>query len=310
MTLVELLVVIAIIGILVALLLPAVQSARESARRAQCVSHLKQVNLASLAYVGVHRRLAAGAHWGGETNPDLFQGSILIRLLPYLEEQALLDTFDFTQPNTDDQTFDNGEEIGLRPIAVYTCPSDGGATLWDHPLWEGSAAIGNYLASKGSTGIDNTRYRCDRLDGPLQLALVEYYDWADDPLFSGPFIRRPIHVRLNQVTDGLSKTLFFGEARRECSRTVQSGWARTLNGQGSGTTAVPINWDSCHENLQVDRCRYPNNWGSEYGFKSRHPGGAQFAMGDGSARFLVETIDHQAYQYLGGKDDGFVVTLR
>ena len=308
-TLVELLVVIAIIGILVALLLPAVQSAREGARRSQCLSHLKQVTLATLAYEGTYGELPAGAFWGGEENPDQFQGSILIRLLPYIEEQNTFDAFDLTLINTDDQTFPDGRPMWLHAIVPYTCPSDGGATLFDAVTWDGAVAIGNYAASKGSTGLDNSHHHCDRVVEYLDFALAEYYDWDADPIFSGPFIRRPYPVKLSQITDGLSKTIFFGEVRRECSRSVQSGWAATLNGQGSSSTAIPINWDSCHEADRDDRCRYPNNWSSERGFKSQHPGGVNVAMGDGAATFLVETIDHQLYQYLGAKDDGMPVSL-
>lgn len=304
-TLVELLVVIAIIGVLVALLLPAVQAARESERRTQCISHIRQVNFAALAFEGVHGRLPVGAFWGGVTNEDQFQGSIMIRLLPFLEQSSVFEAFDLKQINTDDHPFADGLLIKSHPIAVYTCPSDGGAELWN-----GINAISNYVASKGSTSVDNNNHRCEKLDEPLSFALTEYHDWDETILFSGPFIRRPVSVKLKQITDGLSNTIFFGEVRRECSRTVQSGWAATLNSQGQGTTAIPINWDSCHADLQDDRCRYPNNWNSQHGFKSLHPGGVNVVMGDGAVRFLSDDIDHSAYQYLGAKDDGFVVSLQ
>jgi prepilin-type N-terminal cleavage/methylation domain-containing protein/prepilin-type processing-associated H-X9-DG protein len=303
-TIVELLVVIAIIGVLVSLLLPAVQSARESARRSQCSSHIRQVNFAALAYEGAYGRLPVGAYWGGEINHDQFQGSILIRLLPHLEQQNVYDAFDLDQINTDNQTLSNGDPIYSYPIAVYTCPSDNLTTVWD-----GSIAIANYVASKGSNDVDNSKYHCEQLVEPLSFALEQYSDWGvgDEILFSGPFVRRPVSIKLAQITDGLSNTIFFGEVRRECARVVQQGWARTLNGSGSGTTAIPLNWDSCHEDRRDNRCFYPNNWASEFGFKSRHPGGVNVVMGDGAVQFLREDIDHLAYQYLGAKDDGFVV---
>src|ERR1700720_4404046 len=97
-TLIELLLVVAIIGVLIALLLPAVQAAREAARRTTCLNHLKQVGLATAHYEASHRIFPPGARWGFH-EPDSekkMHGSILVFLLPYLEEQPLYDNFDFT----------------------------------------------------------------------------------------------------------------------------------------------------------------------------------------------------------------------
>ena len=122
-TLVELLVVIAIIGILIALLLPAVQAAREAARRMQCSNNLKQIGLALHNYHTTNKAFPPGAFWVCPEG-ELWRGSILIRLLPYIEQQPLYDQFDFTVP-TDGQTEANtGTLLVANIVPPYVCPSD------------------------------------------------------------------------------------------------------------------------------------------------------------------------------------------
>ena len=126
--------------------------------------------------------------------------------------------------------------------------------------------------------------------------------------FAGPFTRIGTAAGLQQVSDGLSKTIFFGEVRPACSEHASNGWATSNNGNGYCTTLIPINFDTCNEDA-ADPCQRPCNWNTEVGFKSAHPGGAQFLLGDGSIRFLPEDIDHQAYQYLGAKNDGQPIAI-
>lgn len=148
-TLVELLVVIAIIGILVALLLPAVQAAREAARRATCTNHLKQLGLAILVYHDRKKELPPGAKWGDyrDNAPSVLEcdgnctasnwgphccnrnmGTLHMFILPHIEEQNLYDQFNFAHPDpvkgTDEQLLPNGLPIGSTPVAVFVCPSD------------------------------------------------------------------------------------------------------------------------------------------------------------------------------------------
>ena len=153
-TLVELLVVIAIIGILVGLLLPAVQAAREAVRRMSCANNLKQLGLAIHNFESANERLPPGAIWSSSGNK---KGSILIYLLPYLEQDNLYRQFDLTKSNTDEQLLPNSTQmIGATSVPVFICPSD------YHPPNLYGFAMHNYAASRGPTALyENTACYCD-----------------------------------------------------------------------------------------------------------------------------------------------------
>jgi hypothetical protein len=133
--------------------------------------------------------------------------------------------------------------------------------------------------------------------------------------FPGPFnvSDATIVTKFVDICDGLSSTIFFGETRPACSALVNGGWAIADNVDGAFTTVVPINYDSCNQQPGMDAdgqsCHSNCNWSMEYGFRSMHPGGVHFLFGDGAVHFLNGTIDHQAYQYLGGKSDGHPVVI-
>ena len=96
-----------------------------------------------------------------------------------------------------------------------------------------------------------------------------------------------------------------------CSTGAQQGWACSVNANAYTATIIPINYDTCHTDAsEYDGCQLDCNWNTSRGFKSLHPGGANFLFGDGSVHMLPETIDHQTYQYLGAKADGQPVEMR
>jgi prepilin-type N-terminal cleavage/methylation domain-containing protein/prepilin-type processing-associated H-X9-DG protein len=294
MTLVELLVVIAIIGILVGLLLPAIQAGREAARRSSCINNLKQIGLAVLNFEQSNKLLPPGGIWNGGDVKKRNGGSLYVHMLPMLEEPALYQAFDFKSNNVDDTKLPGtNQRIDASVINVLICPSDDRQTHY-----EGRVAH-NYAASRGPTEVwSNPDCLCDHAWSQYIRAPI------DDPQnFAGPFTRVGTQERLKAITDGLSKTIFFGEMRPQCSEHSRNGWVASNNGNGYCTTLIPINFDTCNDNAP-DPCRRSCNWNTEVGFKSAHSGGAYFLMGDGSVHFISEIIDHSNYQLLGAKNDG------
>lgn len=312
-TLVELLVVIAIIGILIALLLPAVQAAREAARRTQCVNNMKQIGLALHNYHDTAKVFPPGGLWAFDVpwknppSPNPGRGGVLVMLLPYVEQGPLYDAIDFRSTTDVHQQFidppANTKRVRHTIIPAYICPSD-----THQGLVPGTdRAAHNYAANYGPTGVGQGNPNCPCPNNYNSFRPKPQGHGETNP--TGPFTRRGNRFvcRMADVTDGLSNTIFFGEVRVDCSNHARNGWAAPNNGQGKCTTLIPINYDSCAPDVSSaggDGCAARCNWVTEFGFKSQHPGGANFLLGDGSVRFLSETIDHNNYQLLGQRDDG------
>lgn len=304
-TLIELLVVIAIIAILIAVLLPAVQGARESARRVQCGNNMKQIGLATSGYATQNNdELPFGAHWG--SGPTQNRGTGLARLLPFLEEDRVFNAIDFRNMTVwvDEMKYPDGRFIRETEIPSFICPSE--AKFFGFP-GQARRAPCHYAASKGPTAhINNGSCSC-----PEALALNQFQLPAPHPpsnydnttTTAGPFNRQGLAYSVAQIRDGLSSTIFFGETIPVCGAHHSGGWLASNSGQGLSTTLVPINTNTCSTDPAESGCARPCNWNYELGFRSRHPGGATFAFGDGSVHFLPDTIDHVTYQRLGGKSD-------
>jgi prepilin-type N-terminal cleavage/methylation domain-containing protein/prepilin-type processing-associated H-X9-DG protein len=313
-TLVELVVVIAIIGILIALLLPAVQAAREAARRAQCTNHQKQIGLALHNYHEATKTFPPGGIWWtngtGDPNWPLNRGSMLVYILPYVDQGSPYSQLDF-RTNFAYQRFGAASPyVAGTVIPFYKCPTDTSPTYNDRTfdgVPAGNLALFSYAGSKGPTRTgDNAAGRCP------ERAVWDAYNFStNDQAPAGPFTRagRFYCCKMKDVVDGLSNTIFVGEVRGNCALPINRGWAHGSNTQGMISTIYPMNSDTCQKDLSQGPCRWWDNWSTEFGFKSLHSGGVNFLFGDGSVHFLTQTMDHWTYQYLGGKSERKAVTI-
>lgn len=296
-TLIELLVSIAVIAILIALLLPAVQSAREAARRMQCKNHLKQLALGLHNYHDSHRSLPVNmGPWSIPASPwtPMNGKGWIVSVLPYLDQKPLYDSF--TEHFSGDFFAGDGlKSAGCRPLmqtqlSFLKCPSDGSVEgLHDTFFqWEGiEVAATSYKGVLGDTQVGGA---ASIHDGSLP-------DCHDTGHCNGLFYRASYRSaeRFRNVTDGLSQTLMIGE---------------DLPAQNDHSAAYYSNgdWASCHVLLNWFPDT-PQDWPNVVSFRSRHTGGAQFAMADGSVHFLSETMDHGLYRALSTKNGGEVASL-
>ena len=312
-TLVELLVVIAIIGILVSLLLPAVQQAREAARRMQCSNNLKQIGLALHNYHTAHGALPYGSNY---TKGNSYTWAMAI--LPFVEQQNHYDLFDQTKP-----LVDPANKIAVEtPLDVYACPSDPQSRRpilqkrGDSPDLNGgstnpsNSAMLSYTGSMGPTHPDSCPMCPDTTPSSTNWCCqgCNFGSFGagcgvSDGTFAGMFGRWHTSVTFDDVRDGLTNTIMVGETLP--AHYVWNG-AFCPNFPVSGMT-VPIN------TMEKDDGQHGGHslilWAICSGFKSLHPGGAMFVMGDGSVHFLSESIDHELYANLGTRNGREVAQL-
>jgi prepilin-type N-terminal cleavage/methylation domain-containing protein/prepilin-type processing-associated H-X9-DG protein len=281
-TLIELLVTISVIAILMGLLLPAVQSAREAARRASCVNNLKQLGLAVHHYHDTHQTTPMMNDWrptpvwGGWP----FNAGIHVRLLPFLEQSALYGTVNF------DVRIYEAPNIPLlgADLEVLHCPSDAAPTQIEmaagdlSPFYNDAftMAYTNYVGCVGSRYYH--RGAAFNPDPPEQ-----YYN--------GFWWEKNGSVNFADVRDGLSNTIMLSErSRTRYPSSEQPWWGWWASGYAGDTGFVtfhPINAADRVQTLSTNN-DYLQMFGSA---GSLHPGGANFCFGDGSVRFLSDTIE-------------------
>ncbi len=303
-TLVELLVVIAIIGVLVALLLPAVQAAREAARRSQCMNNLKNLGLAILNYENTTGHLPPGRYGcDGTSNcsPNAWSrgASGFLPVLPQLEQQGMYDAIDFDDgpwktpdnaPERDRETPHRANEtLVSTPLQVMSCPSDSKEPFVEFKTL--TEATGSYAFCSGTNGPSKG------------ISGIVKYD--NDGVFMYLSDTDRFGLELRQITDGTSQTIFVGETRDGHLQPTRNRWsAAGRHVDGLRTTDNPINSEVDTGWAQDVRYGY-RTVGS---FASRHPGGAQFVFGDGHVELVSEDISLQLYRALSTRagDDGLV----
>lgn len=298
-TLVELLVVIAIIGILVALLLPAVQAAREAARRSSCGNNLKQLALALHLYHDTKKELPVSVSpWSEGPNPATGNTSgkgWVISVLPQLEEPAL---FDALKPGFTGR-FETGggmklstlSELVKTQLSVLRCPSDDTSGELSNVQWQWEnkfVAVKNYKGVIGDT----------RIGGATSIHQGTEPDCHKTIGCSGLFYRNDYQepVTFKKITDGLSHTLMLGE---DLPRHNYHSVAFYANGDYASCSA-PLNFKP--------EPPIPNQWWNVISFRSNHPGGAHFANADTSVRFISDGIDYKLYRALSTRNGGEVVS--
>ena len=281
-TLVELLVVIAIIGILIALLLPAVQAAREAARRSQCSNNLKQHALAMHNYHDTYKTLPCAAMQSSTRGLNWLHS-----LLPYIEQQAIYDKWDYGL----DYHAGTNTALIRTVITAHQCPSDTPTKTWNNtPNY-------NYACNLGTTD----RCRHSPLHG------VDYYNSPFEAFSNRAY-------NFAAILDGTSSTLMLAEVRQGQVGSDLRGL--TWYGPHVGFTAYYGPNTPSPDQLNPGFCQNAQNAplglpciGTPSGeceiFASRslHPGGVQVALCDGSVRFISETIELDTWRYLAGMRD-------
>jgi prepilin-type N-terminal cleavage/methylation domain-containing protein/prepilin-type processing-associated H-X9-DG protein len=316
-TLIELLVVVAIIGILVALMLPAIQAAREAAWRNSCKNNMKQLGLAMHTFHDTIRYLPSP---GDSRTSAAGQGSqwaysAQAKLLPYLEDKALQSLINFSEPlmqgSGGSQTINPVQQVAAAfEAATFLCPSDGGATQFhaNSAVWAGN----NYMLNAG-TGQPDFAFT-KQLDGII---------WYGSD------------VRLGQITDGLSKTMMWSEAIRGNDITTNSSQPIdplrqhiSFGGQGpvdDSTCQSPTRWAgsrgsawiwgrefntafNTHEKPNSVKADCARSGAGFYTARSFHPGGVNVGLCDGSVNFVTNDIELGVWQALSTRSGAEMVS--
>ncbi len=282
-TLIELLVVIAIIAVLIALLLPAVQQAREAARRTQCRNNLKQIGLALHNYHDVANTMPPGwiavdenrRHSAHEGTSGVGWAAMI---LPHLDQKNTYELFDSRLPLTDPA---NARFLSVQ-IPSYKCPSDPQPLYFDIVEEGGTTVlaqlpIANYIGCFGTEELDG----CENSPGDLPVMTNGQCQG------NGVFYHNS-KVNFRDITDGTSNTFMVGERRTN----TELDWYTTWPG-------MIAEGEEAFQRVCGSADHTPNHPNTHFDdFSSRHVGGAQFCLGDGSVRFISESIDSGVYQGL------------
>ncbi|MGQ9821758.1 MAG: DUF1559 domain-containing protein [Thermogutta sp.] len=317
-TLVELLVVIAIIGILIALLLPAVQAAREAARRSQCTNNLKQIGLAMHNFQDTYGRLPTGARDGDHRKPDAldvccnsrtrYGWSFWYHILPFIEQRPLYELASDTDDPTTIGSGQNSKEdiVAQKAVAVYYCPS----RRIPEPIGSGKFYRSDYAGNAGERDLA-AGIRSSASNGGMRGVIIQTDRGS---------------TRVELIRDGSSNTIMvsekalhpkaFGSDGGDNERWNNAGWdedivrfggGRLSSGTTYGIPPIPDNKAPYNPGTGWTTVTDPGGfvWSTWHPFfGSSHPGGVNACMADGGVRFVSFTIQPAVFRRLSLSDDG------
>lgn len=313
-TLVELLVVIAIIGILIALLLPAVQAAREAARRTQCSNNLKQIALALQNHHTTRKSFPSGAIVTSGNQYLDNKKPWPVAILPYIEEGTLSQLWD-DSVRAVAPGLNNGNDIVRKThVATYVCPSSRiTSDLRLAPLHDGGVGVtyapGSYVGVSGKS-LGNS-VDCPDGCGNWDWSQSNYQPLVDKGHLNWRGILHLTHgqlrpIKIAQITDGTSKTLLIGERHLPSEPRYAALWACPLGAYVLGAM-MPSPWMLQATETASCEAEYPA-FHCTRGFGSYHPGGfMNFAYGDGSVRGISTVIDMKVLMGLASIAEGETV---
>jgi len=316
-TLVELLVVIAIIGILVSLLLPAVQSAREAARLAQCKNNLKQLGLGASEHLAAHGFLPSGGwghKWVGDADMGFGMqqpGGWMYDVLPFIEQQAI---HDLGKGGTPQEKALAAEELQTTPLAVFYCPSRRrpkrypfrvDAVTWNRPLnpgVDGVRVAETPMIAKSCYCMNGGVAWPGFHAGPSTIAGAASHTWPDIANSTGVEFWRSQYTRA-AIRDGMSNTYLIGE--KYLNADSYDGWAG-----GGDAQSMYIGSD-----LETARYVHPDYYfgrdraglSNAFSFGGPHASGCQVVLCDGSVRNVSWSVDREVHRRFGHRNDGLPV---
>lgn len=309
----ELLVVIAIIGVLVALLLPAMQAARESARAATCKNHLKQIGIAVHMHLDAHHHFPTGGwgyRWTGDPDRGFDKqqpGGWVYSLLPYVEQENL-HALGAGLPEPEKNAA-AAKRISRPPLPLFTCPTRRPAIQYPAATFAyrnqmSNSDVPSYV-TRGDYAINVGHDRQNTLlgGGPKSMVSAESYSWPDPEKFTGvSFVRSEVNI--SQVIDGMTKTFLVGEKYVmadcydvDCDR---SDWGHIFGGFSEDTFRMAGTRNPLHRDEQ--NVAQPTSFGSAHAQ-------CHFVFCDGSVRAIDYQIDPSVYEAYGNRNDGEVIAL-
>jgi prepilin-type N-terminal cleavage/methylation domain-containing protein/prepilin-type processing-associated H-X9-DG protein len=293
-TLVELLTVIAIIGVMVALILPAIQAARESSRRTQCANNLTQLAKGLLNFEATKKKFPAGQRWSGpRSEPGTYSMAWSAIILPFIEQQTLADKLNFKLHSTDPKNL----PVTSTVISTYLCPST--AAIEEHRTPDARLYNLNPFPGDGLACLDYLGISGPDKDAKHPLTKEVYGRQrgiliGTKGLPNGDKLEDPPPLKASDVTDGLSNTTWLTECtgrgvgiKDDELDSVHGAWA-----SGNNVT---------HIDKKINDTKTPKAWYEERIY-AEHPGGAHFAMCDGSVQFMSDETGEKLIRSLCSRD--------